>query len=66
MKKFFYQNGRKVICGTQNGVVLLYSWGFFKDCRFVLFLFNVRFSGKVKNILDFVKLPLDNLTTIVK
>ncbi|KAI8541028.1 hypothetical protein RHMOL_Rhmol08G0030700 [Rhododendron molle] len=31
------KNGRKVICGSQNGTVLLYSWGFFKDCsdRFV-------------------------------
>ncbi|CAH9120154.1 unnamed protein product [Cuscuta epithymum] len=31
------KNGRKVICGTQGGILLLYSWGFFKDCsdRFV-------------------------------
>lgn len=31
------KNGRKVICGTQTGTILLYSWGFFKDCsdRFV-------------------------------
>nr|GMD24691.1 WD repeat-containing protein 55 [Ipomoea batatas] len=31
------KNGRKVICGTQGGTLLLYSWGFFKDCsdRFV-------------------------------
>ncbi|XP_010509776.1 PREDICTED: WD repeat-containing protein 55 [Camelina sativa] len=31
------KNGRKVISGTQNGNLLLYSWGFFKDCsdRFV-------------------------------
>ncbi|KAH6773115.1 transducin family protein / WD-40 repeat family protein [Perilla frutescens var. hirtella] len=31
------KNGRKVICGTQAGTLLLYSWGFFKDCsdRFV-------------------------------
>lgn len=26
------KNGRKVICGTQNGTLLLYSWGYFKDC----------------------------------
>ncbi|KAG8368880.1 hypothetical protein BUALT_Bualt15G0092600 [Buddleja alternifolia] len=25
------KNGRKVICGTQTGALLLYSWGFFKD-----------------------------------
>lgn len=31
------KNGRKVICGSQSGNLLLYSWGFFKDCsdRFV-------------------------------
>ncbi|GMH23996.1 hypothetical protein Nepgr_025839 [Nepenthes gracilis] len=31
------KNGRKVICGTQTGSLLLYSWGFFKDCsdRFI-------------------------------
>ncbi|KAF7134385.1 hypothetical protein RHSIM_Rhsim08G0026000 [Rhododendron simsii] len=31
------KNGRKVICGSQNGTLLLYSWGFFRDCsdRFV-------------------------------
>ncbi|KAK3034186.1 hypothetical protein RJ639_034326 [Escallonia herrerae] len=31
------KNGRKVICGTQAGTLLLYSWGCFKDCsdRFV-------------------------------
>lgn len=31
------KNGKKVICGTQTGTLLLYSWGFFKDCsdRFV-------------------------------
>lgn len=28
------QNGRKVICGSQEGVLLLYSWGHFADCRF--------------------------------
>ncbi|KAI7997325.1 WD repeat-containing protein 55 [Camellia lanceoleosa] len=26
------KNGRKVTCGTQTGTLLLYSWGFFKDC----------------------------------
>ncbi|KAF8019171.1 hypothetical protein BT93_H3916 [Corymbia citriodora subsp. variegata] len=31
------KSGRKVVCGTQSGTLLLYSWGFFKDCsdRFV-------------------------------
>lgn len=26
------KNGQKVICGTQSGALLLYSWGFFQDC----------------------------------
>lgn len=30
----YVQNGRKVICGTQSGALLLYSWGHFKDCRY--------------------------------
>ncbi|GKV08901.1 hypothetical protein SLEP1_g20472 [Rubroshorea leprosula] len=31
------KNDHKVICGSQSGTLLLYSWGFFKDCsdRFV-------------------------------
>ncbi|KAI4320340.1 hypothetical protein MLD38_033835 [Melastoma candidum] len=31
------KNGRKVVCSAQTGTLLLYSWGFFKDCsdRFV-------------------------------
>jgi WD40 repeat protein len=31
------KNGQKVICGSQSGTLLLYSWGYFKDCsdRFV-------------------------------
>uniref|UniRef100_A0A2N9IMP4 Uncharacterized protein n=1 Tax=Fagus sylvatica TaxID=28930 RepID=A0A2N9IMP4_FAGSY len=31
------KNGRKVVCGSQTGTLLLYSWGCFKDCsdRFV-------------------------------
>ncbi|KAL1289736.1 hypothetical protein AAHE18_20G081100 [Arachis hypogaea] len=31
------KNGRKVVCGSQTGVLLLYSWGCIKDCsdRFV-------------------------------
>ncbi|KAK8935022.1 hypothetical protein KSP39_PZI014744 [Platanthera zijinensis] len=26
------KDGKKVICGTQNGPLLLYSWGYFEDC----------------------------------
>ncbi|ESW03612.1 hypothetical protein PHAVU_011G028400 [Phaseolus vulgaris] len=31
------KNGRKVVCGSQTGIILLYSWGCFKDCsdRFI-------------------------------
>lgn len=31
------KNGRKVVCGSQTGTLLLYSWGYFMDCsdRFV-------------------------------
>ncbi|KAJ7944022.1 WD repeat-containing protein 55 [Quillaja saponaria] len=31
------KNGRKVVCGSQTGTLLLYSWGCFKDCsdRFI-------------------------------
>ncbi|KAJ4787550.1 WD repeat-containing protein 55 [Rhynchospora pubera] len=34
------KNGKKVICGTQTGALLLYSWGHFKDCRLVGILPN--------------------------
>jgi len=30
------QNGRKVVCGSQTGIILLYSWGCFKDCRYMM------------------------------
>lgn len=36
------KNGRKVICGTESGTMLLYSWGFFKDC-------SDRFTGLSPN-----------------
>ncbi|KAK9129171.1 hypothetical protein Sjap_009658 [Stephania japonica] len=39
------KNGRKVICGTQNGVLLLYSWGHFQDC-------SDRFTGLQSNSVD--------------
>ncbi|KAK4266741.1 hypothetical protein QN277_023623 [Acacia crassicarpa] len=31
------KNGRKIVCGSQSGTLLLYSWGYFQDCsdRFV-------------------------------
>ncbi|OEL27114.1 WD repeat-containing protein 55 [Dichanthelium oligosanthes] len=34
------KNGKKVVCGTPSGALLLYSWGYFKDCRLVGILPN--------------------------
>ncbi|XP_044491774.1 WD repeat-containing protein 55 [Mangifera indica] len=45
------KNGRKVVCGSQNGTLLLYSWGYFKDC-------SDRFTGLSPNSVD-VLLKLD-------
>ncbi|KAF9613107.1 hypothetical protein IFM89_005586 [Coptis chinensis] len=51
------KNGRKVICGTQNGVLLLYSWGYFKDC-------SDRFTGFQSNSIDvLLKLDEDRVIT---
>ncbi|CAN1299009.1 WD repeat-containing protein 55 [Linum perenne] len=49
------KNGRKVVCGTQAGTLLLYSWGFFKDC-------SDRFLGLSPNSIDsMLKLDEDRL-----
>ncbi|OAY57697.1 WD repeat-containing protein 55 [Manihot esculenta] len=51
------KNGRKVICGSQNGTLLLYSWGFFKDC-------SDRFTGLSPNSIDtLLKLDEDRIIT---
>ncbi|XP_015580621.1 WD repeat-containing protein 55 [Ricinus communis] len=51
------KNGRKVICGSQNGTLLLYSWGFFKDC-------SDRFVGLSPNSVDaLLKLDEDRVIT---
>ncbi|OVA01099.1 WD40 repeat [Macleaya cordata] len=51
------KNGRKVICGTQSGVILLYSWGHFKDC-------SDRFTGLQSNSVDAIlKLDEDRIIT---
>ncbi|KAF2291670.1 hypothetical protein GH714_028034 [Hevea brasiliensis] len=51
------KNGRKVICGSQNGTLLLYSWGFFKDC-------SDRFVGLSPNSVDaLLKLDEDRVVT---
>ncbi|KAF6163695.1 hypothetical protein GIB67_036155 [Kingdonia uniflora] len=51
------KNGRKVICGTQNGVLLLYSWGQFTD-------HSDRFTGlENKSIDKLLKLDENRLIT---
>ncbi|KAJ8646240.1 hypothetical protein MRB53_007988 [Persea americana] len=48
------KNGRKVICGTQTGTLLLYSWGYFKDC-------SDRFLGHPMSVDTLLKLDEDKL-----
>ncbi|KAJ4964985.1 hypothetical protein NE237_016834 [Protea cynaroides] len=51
------KNGRKVICGTQTGSLLLYSWGHFKDC-------SDRFINLCPNSVDaLLKLDEDRVIT---
>ncbi|KAJ8751257.1 hypothetical protein K2173_016438 [Erythroxylum novogranatense] len=51
------KNGRKVVCGSQNGTLILYSWGFFKDC-------SDRFVGLSPNSIDaLLKLDEDRVIT---
>ncbi|XP_020106332.1 WD repeat-containing protein 55 [Ananas comosus] len=48
------KNGRKVICGTQTGALLLYSWGHFKDC-------SDRFLGHPMSVDTLLKLDEDTI-----
>ncbi|KAJ3695127.1 hypothetical protein LUZ60_000504 [Juncus effusus] len=48
------KNGKKVICGTQTGALLLYSWGHFKDC-------SDRFLGHPMSVDTLLKLDEDRL-----
>ncbi|KAJ4806815.1 WD repeat-containing protein 55 [Rhynchospora pubera] len=48
------KNGKKVICGTQTGALLLYSWGHFKDC-------SDRFLGHPMSVDTVLKLDEDRL-----
>ncbi|XP_073220004.1 WD repeat-containing protein 55 isoform X2 [Cicer arietinum] len=51
------KNGRKVVCGSQNGILLLYSWGCFKDC-------SDRFVDLSSNSIDtMLKLDEDRIIT---
>ncbi|TXG63852.1 hypothetical protein EZV62_010846 [Acer yangbiense] len=51
------EDGRKVVCGSQSGTLLLYSWGYFKDC-------SDRFTGFSPNSVDvLLKLDEDRIIT---
>ncbi|KAH7423648.1 hypothetical protein KP509_12G066400 [Ceratopteris richardii] len=50
------KDGRKVICGSQEGVLLLYSWPHFKDC-------SDRFVGHPKSVETIVKFDEDTIMT---
>ncbi|WJX51955.1 hypothetical protein P8452_38110 [Trifolium repens] len=50
-------NGRKVVCRSQTGILLLYSWGCFKDCSY-------RFVDLSSNSIDAIlKLDEDRIIT---
>ncbi|KAK2648791.1 hypothetical protein Ddye_016280 [Dipteronia dyeriana] len=51
------KDGCKVVCGSQSGTLLLYSWGYFKDC-------SDRFTGFSPNSVDvLLKLDEDRIIT---
>lgn len=50
------KNGKKVVCGSQEGVLLLYSWGYFKDC-------SDRFVGHPHSVDALLKLDEDTVLT---
>ncbi|RZB79178.1 hypothetical protein D0Y65_029504 [Glycine soja] len=51
------KNGRKVVCGSQTGIILLYSWGCFKDC-------SDQFTDLSSNSIDaMLKLNEDRIIT---
>lgn len=48
------KNGRKVVCGTESGALLLYSWGHFQDC-------SDRFLGHTQPVDALLKLDDDTV-----
>ncbi|KAJ7556750.1 hypothetical protein O6H91_05G096700 [Diphasiastrum complanatum] len=50
------KNGQKVVCGSQEGVVLLYSWGQFEDC-------SDRFLGHPHSVEALLKVDEDTILT---
>ncbi|XP_066363143.1 WD repeat-containing protein 55-like isoform X2 [Miscanthus floridulus] len=50
------KNGKKVVCGTPSGALLLYSWGYFKDC-------SDRFLGHTQSVDTMLKLDEETLVS---
>eukprot|EP00249_Psilotum_nudum_P015177 c25201_g1_i1 orf=383-1450(-) len=50
------KHGQKVICGSQTGILLLYSWGYFNDC-------SDRFAGHPQSVEAMLKLDEDTIIT---
>ncbi|BBN03233.1 WD repeat-containing protein 55 [Marchantia polymorpha subsp. ruderalis] len=50
------KNGRKVVCGSQEGILLIYSWGYFADC-------SDRFVGHPNSVDALLKLDEETLIT---
>ncbi|KAJ6801703.1 WD repeat-containing protein 55 [Iris pallida] len=48
------KNGRKVVCGTESGALLLYSWGHFEDC-------SDRFLGHTQPVDTLLKVDEDTV-----
>lgn len=49
-------NGRKVVAGTQDGVILIYGWGKWGDC-------NDRFLGHPQNVDSMIKIDESTIFT---
>lgn len=50
------KHGKKIVCGTQEGVLMLYSWGYFKDC-------SDRFVGHPHSVDALLKVDEDTVLT---
>eukprot|EP00897_Mesotaenium_endlicherianum_P002095 jgi/Mesen1/1913/ME000143S00957 len=50
------KKGKKVVCGTQGGPLLLYSWGQFDDC-------SDRFPGHPESVDSILKVDEDTIVT---
>lgn len=50
------KNGKKVVCGSQSGVLALWSWGYWNDC-------SDRFPGHPESVDALVKFDEDTVIT---